>query len=300
MIKQIVDVSHPAYISVQDRQLVIRRDEDRIRTPLEDLGMLILSSPAITITQGALAGCQTCGAVVAVCDSHHLPISLLLPVLGGALHAQTLRLQVDAAPSVSDALWGRIVQAKIQAQAEALKAAGQSPAHLEQMALRVRPADPENREAQAAQHYWPTLMGEDFRRHQDGGLNVLLNYGYAVMRAAVARAIVGAGLYPAWGIFHRRRSDNFALADDLMEPLRPFVDRVVWSHRGAQDTALGPSVKKELLALLSEPCLQGAQELPLWVALQRYAASLRDCLAGTHTQLEIPKWRPSGDTAVCG
>ena len=300
MIKQVIEVSHPSRISAKDRQLVIEQTERVVRTPIEDLGVLLLAHPQITVTQFALAQCQGYGIVVVVCNESYLPTGFLLPLLGGSLHAETLRIQVAASKAVTGEVWRQIIKAKISSQAQLLAVLGKPSSHLEQMVGRVMPDDKHNLEAQAAQHYWPILMGDGFHRQNTSSLNSILNYGYAVVRAAIARAVVGSGLHPAWGVFHHNRSDNFALVDDLLEPLRVGVDYLAWGCRNRSDVDLTPELKKSILSLLSAQILIGGQALPLWVALQRYVASLKAMLSGETKQLEIPRWAFSADTERCG
>lgn len=290
MIKQIVEVSRPSKISAKDGQLVIEQEGRVVTTPIEDLGMLLLAHPTNTITQAALGQCQEHGAAIVVCDKSYLPTAIMLPFLGTSLHAETLKLQISAKKNTTDEIWKKIVAAKIHAQSDLLAATGSPSLHLVNLVSRVSPNDSQNIEAQAAQHYWPLLMGVGFRRKEKSALNAILNYGYAVLRAAVARAIIGTGLYPAWGIFHHNRSDNFALADDLMEPLRPGVDHLAWKNRHKENDDISPELKKEILGLLSAEVLFADQRLPLWVALQRYAASFKTALIYDAEQLEIPRW----------
>lgn len=195
MIKQIVEISNSSRISAKDGQLIIEQEGRIVKTPAEDLGILLLAHPTNTITQAALALCQEQGAAVVVCDHTYLPTSIMLPVLGGTLHAKTMRMQIAAERTTTEGIWQKIISAKIEAQASLLEAIGRQSLHLEKLARRVAPNDVHNLEAQAAQHYWPLVMGVEFRRHEPSGINSLLNYGYAILRAAVARAVIGTGLY---------------------------------------------------------------------------------------------------------
>lgn len=302
MIKQIVEIAHGSYLHLKDSQLVVEQGKQVVaRVPIEDLGLLLLAHPANVLTQQVLAACQAAGVAVALCDENHLPVSLMLPLAGADLHAETLRGQVAAPRRIVNRLWRDIVVAKIEAQGHALAACNQSGDHLLALAKRVRTGNAAQMEAQAAAHYWGRLMGDQFRRDpQAGGVNALLNYGYAIVRAAVARAVVGAGLHPAWGLFHHNRRDSFALADDLMEPFRPVVDCIVWRRDLEMGDPLTPTLKRELLSLLSSPADIGDQPLPLWVALQRYAASARAVILGSTKTLEIPRWQYSAAIAPCG
>lgn len=304
MIKRVIEVSHGSYLHLEHRQLVVKQQGKEVaRIPAEDVGLLLLAHPANVITQQALAICETYGVAIAVCDERHLPSSLMLPLGGHSLHAEVLRQQVNAKPSITGRLWQKIITAKIHAQGLMLAKTGQEAGFLLHLAGRVVRADQTNLEAQAAAYYWHRLFQTNFSRNPGAdGRNLLLDYGYAILRAAVARAIVGSGLHPAWGIFHHNRSDNFALADDLMEPLRPAVDDLVWqiSLSEAESEVLNPTRKKHLLSLLSSNVVLSSTPLPLWVALQRYVASFKQVLVGEATVLEIPEWSFSEVIAPCG
>lgn len=304
MIKRIVEVAQASYISLKDRQLRIeQRDELVASVPVEDIGILILAHPGNTITQQALVACETSGAAVVVCGETFLPEALLLPFDASTLHAEVLRLQIAATERVKGSLWRQIVVAKIDAQADLLRAIGQPSARLGRLALHVQDHDTGNLEAQAASLYWKTLFGKSFRRNPDTpGLNAFLNYGYSVLRSAVARAVVGTGLHPALGLFHSHRNNAFALADDLMEPLRPAVDALAYQRLDVIGTVLTPALRRDCLGLLGAIVQLGAKDvrLPLWVALQRYAAAFKESLGGGKVDLEVPRWQFSGGTEPCG
>ncbi|WP_200384249.1 type II CRISPR-associated endonuclease Cas1 [Rhodocyclus tenuis] len=302
MIKRIVEISHPSSLRLKNEQLVIERDGAVVSTvPIEDLGILLLAHPGNVFTQQVLAACQQAGVAVVLCDEKFLPIALFLSLRGGALHTATLHMQVQAKAKVANSIWRDIVEAKILAQARHLASAGRCGEHLEMLARRVSAEDATQHEAQAAAYYWRQLLGAEFRRDTHAeGFNALLNYGYAILRAAVARAIVGTGLHPALGLFHHNRSDNFALADDLMEPLRPAVDSLVRQEQINGRENITPVTKRAMLELLSSNVDLLGQALPLWVALQRYAASVKSALAGNGQKVEIPVWHFSGATEPCG
>ncbi len=292
MIKRIVEISNPAYLHLRNRQMVIERERAELGSvPVEDLGVLILDHPAITHSQGLLTACFENNVVVLVCDSKHLPSAILLPLDGHSLHSKTLGQQIAATEPACKRVWQRIVQAKIREQAKVLHSTTGDDKPLHAYAAKVKSGDPENIEAQAARIYWQRLFGPEFRRNPDiPGINAMLNYGYAVMRGAVARAVVGAGLHPALGVHHRNQYNNFALADDLMEPLRPLVDIKVYEVcELLPDTPeLTPQNKRTLLEILDWSCAIGERKLPLMVALHHYAASVRKVLAGEEKDVEIP------------
>jgi len=303
MIKRIVEVAHASLLRVKDRQLVIEQEGQVVsRIAIEDLGLLLLAHPGNVISQQVLVACEQAGVAVAFCDDKYLPTSLMLQLTGGSLHTATLHMQIHASTNAGRSVWRSIVTAKISAQARHLAAQGKDAMHLEKLAEHVREEAASEQEAQAAAYYWRELLGAKFHRdtqHADG-FNSLLNYGYAILRAAVARAIVGSGLHPALGLFHHNRGDNFALASDLMEPLRPGVDSLALKERFNGRETLTPVTKRAMLELLSGYVDFHHQPLPLWIALQRYASSVKEVLAGESNEVEIPVWRFSVATEPCG
>lgn len=287
-----MEISRPSQLRLQDHRLRIEQDAQEVgNVPLEDLGVLVLAHPAINLSQALLAACAAADVAVVVCDNRYLPSSLLVHWAAHSLHPRILRDQIRATQPRKKRLWKLIVQAKIEAQARALECRGENATALMAMSARVRSGDPDNAEARAAQYYWRALFGPDFRRNPDlPGINVLLNYGYAVVRACVARAVVGAGLHPALGIMHSNQFNHFALADDLMEPLRPMVDLKVLGLRDAgTEDELTPAVKKELLGLTAAQVCSRDRRLPLMVALSEYAAAVRDLLQGIGHGLPVPR-----------
>lgn len=273
--------------------MVIERDGQEIgNIPIEDLGVLILDHPAIVHTQGLLAACFEQNVAVLLCDGKHLPSAILLPLEGHTLHSKILRQQIAASEPTAKRIWQRIVQAKIREQAKVLQSAIGNSSPLNLYANKVKSGDPDNIEAQAARIYWKKLFGADFRRDQDAeGINAMLNYGYAVIRGAVARAIVGTGLHPAIGVHHRNQYNSFALADDLMEPLRPLVDIKVHEITKvlAEAPELTPQNKRAMLEILSWDCTLNERKMPLMVSLHLYAASVRKILTGEANEVDIPE-----------
>jgi CRISPR-associated protein Cas1 len=302
VIKRTLEISqHPSHLSVRLGQLHIRRHGDDGSAPLvgtvpcEDIGIVLIDHPQTTMTQQALASLVDGGAAIMVCGRDHLPAGLLLPM--GQHHQVVWRVgdQLAASKPLRKQLWKQVVVAKVRAQAEHVSADAFVHRKLINLAQQVRSGDTTNIEAQAAKIYWRALRQQDpacsgFQRQSDGGdsYNAMLNYGYAVMRAAVGRAVVGAGLFPAVGIHHANRSNAFCLADDLVEPLRPLVDaRVRRLVRNGFDQVNRP-VKQGLLELLQIEVTTESQTGPLLVALHRYAASLVKCFRREIKQLHIP------------
>jgi CRISPR-associated protein Cas1 len=295
MIKRPIEVStRGTFLSVRDEQLLVRLpdSEQPASIPVEDVGVLILATSAATYTHAVIARLLARGAVIVACDDQHLPTGLLLPQ-HNALQPQRLRAQIGATKPTLKRLWKQLVVEKIRRQADLLDSldADQTASALRGMARRVRSGDPDNIEAQAARRYWPALMGTRFRRRQtDGGIpNDLLNYGYMALRAAIARALCGAGLHPSLGLHHSNRQNSFALADDLLEPFRPMVDQKVriLLERGCD--SIDKDAKRELLGLLTETVALDESAGPLMVNLERMAASLLRCFEGKQKALDIPR-----------
>ena len=277
MLPQIIEISTPGRRIRLDRGfLKIACAEGEIGAlPVDDIAALITSTPAVSITGQALAALAERGAPIVLCGERFAPTAYVLPATGH--HAQGARIEAQAAATLpmKKRLWAEIVKAKIKAQAEALARVGGPDGRLRQLASEVRSGDPRNVEATAAQYYWPQLMGEAFRRDRNAqGANAFLNYGYTVLRAAAARAIVGAGLHPSLGLHHKSRGDGLRLADDLMEPFRPVVDLVVKDLSVDGETELSPENKRRLAATLTFDYATDAGTSPLSTVMVRLAGSM--------------------------
>jgi CRISP-associated protein Cas1 len=292
MIKRCLEISGgPTFLAMENRQLVLSRDGQQIaRVPIEDLGVLVVDHPACTYTHGVLTAMAENGVAVVLGGPTHHPAAIMLPVEGNSLQGEAANAQAGASRALKGRLWREVVRAKITAQGQVLACRGREAGAFRELARRVRPGDPENLEAQAARRYWSAVFPAGFRRQREGEPpNNLLNYGYMVLRAAVARAIVGAGLYPALGIHHRNRYNAFALADDLMEPLRPLIDLTVLKLCDCNFNDLSREVRANLLETLAAPVTWRSQRSPLTVALARYAASVREVFAGQLARPQIPR-----------
>jgi len=294
MIKRTVEISAgAANLSLRLKQLSVKREgEEEVTVPLEDLGILVISHPHVTITNALLAECAAQNVVVVFCDGKHMPGGAMLPFSGHTTQAETMEAQIAASLPVKKRIWRAIVQAKIKGQGKALEAVGaEGGGALFEMAAQVQPGDTGNVEARAAQYYWPRLFGREFRREREGPPpNSILNYGYAIIRASVARALVGAGLHPALGVHHKSRYDSFRLADDAMEPLRPLVDiraHSLWRDNPAVEVE--KETKRAMLEILAMDLTFDGGKEPLMAALAHYAASLRRALADGEGLL-IPEW----------
>lgn len=299
MLKKTVEFSTPGTrLSVALKQLVIERpDHPKATLPIEDLGVVIIDDARACYTQAVFIELLDAGATVMVTGRNHLPIGMMLPLDAHHVQTERHRAQVDAGEPLKKRLWQALVAAKIALQGDALAAFNGADGGLGPMSRRVKSGDTDNLEAQAAQRYWPLLFGKEFRRDRDAdGVNALLNYGYAVVRAAAARAIVASGLIPSLGVFHKNRSNPFCLADDLFEPYRPYVDwRVKRIALEAGDKALDlddRSLRAALLTLFNETILVNQRRMPLLIGVQMSAASLARALTGGDRTLALPAGMP--------
>lgn len=307
MIRKTLEFSTPGTrLSVSHRQLVIDRpDQPKVTRPIEDLGVVIVDDVRATYTQSVFLELLDAGATVLVSGRNHLPVGIMLPLDAHHVQTERHRAQIATKEPVKKRVWQALIRAKIAQQAAVLTHFTGGHAGLAHMAGRVRSGDPENLEAQAAQRYWPRLFGTVFRRDRDAdGVNALLNYGYAVIRAAVARAIVAAGLIPSLGVHHRNRSNPFCLADDLFEPYRPYVDWRVKLLMG-DETNPPPNLSQRetratLLSLFNETVQVEERRLPLLYAIQAGATSLCRALTGGDRSLALPEGLPLESESLDG
>lgn len=300
MLRRTIEIATPGTrLSVAHRQLVIERpDVPKATTPIEDLGVVIVDDRRAIYTQSVFVELLGAGATVMVTGPDHLPLGMMLPL--DAHHVQTgrHRAQIEATEPVRKQIWRALIAAKLTQQGCVLDHFVPGPNGLAAMAGRVRSGDPDNLEAQGAQRYWPMLFGRDFRRDRDAdGINAALNYGYAVVRAALARAIVASGLIPSLGVFHKNRSNPFCLADDLFEPYRPYVDwrvKLLTQERKEPLSLEDRAIRAALLSLFNETVKIGDRKLPLLLAIGASAASLARALTGGERALALPEGLPLG------
>ena len=292
MIKRIIDISEPAYLHQKNKQLCIDKKDKTVGTiPIEDLAVLILQHPAIVITQALVISCQKNNVVVVFCDEKHLPFSTLLPITeGNTLHSKVLKQQINAKLSTTKSMWQQIIKLKIKEQIRILKFFGKETKALSRIANKVKSGDPQNCEAQAAKLYWHELMGIDFKRDTDaGGINALLNYGYAIMRATIARAIVSGGLHPTLGLHHHNQYNGLCLADDLMEPFRPWVDKLVVEITKENSSAMvSQDTKQILLGLISANVTWNDKKMPLMVASHYLVANIKYAYSDNKIKIVYP------------
>ncbi len=299
MIKRTLFFSNPCYLSVKQKQLVVHlREEDvQKQLPLEDVGYIILENPQITISTGAIQQMAENNIAVIFCDSKYMPTSMLFHLDTHFVQQERFRHQVNASQPLKKQLWQQTIKAKINNQAAVLNENGKDAQALHQMAKDVLSGDSSGREAKAAKAYWKRLFGPEFGRERFGEWpNPMLNYGYAILRAATARALAASGLLNTLGIHHRNKYNAFCLADDIMEPYRPWVDREVYRIYGTDEQPeLSQSHKAALLNVLTHDTVLGKEISPLMIALQRTAQSLAQCFEGTRKQVrypQLPQWKP--------
>ena len=299
MIKRTIYFGNPAYLSLKNKQLEVRQAQDdspqrSVRTiPIEDIGVVLLDHQQITITHGLLNALQENNCAVITCSSNHMPSGLLLPLDGHTLQNERFRSQLEASLPLRKQLWQQTIQAKITNQAHLLaEVLGEPVPNMLAWAKLVKSGDTGNLEARAAAFYWRNLFVSlpDFvREREETAPNSLLNYGYALLRAIIARALVATGLLPTLGIHHHNKYNAYCLADDIMEPYRPFVDQLVVDlcNDGFPDT-LTKEIKGELLSIPTLDVEIDGQRRPLMIAASQTASSLLRCFSGESRRLSYP------------
>lgn len=309
MIKKTLYFGNPAYLSLSNRQLVIKLPEveknpdlpmvvkqKSVRTiPIEDIGVVVLDHKQITITQALIAALLDNTVALVTCNDKRLPTGLMLPLQGNSVQNERFRKQIEASLPLKKQLWQQTVKAKIGNQAALLEhVTGQPAKALQKMAEEVKSGDSDNCEAQAAVFYWRHIFTDipDFIRGQEEDPpNNLLNYGYAILRATVARALVCSGLLPVYGIFHHNKYNDYCLADDIMEPYRPYVDRLVIDimQRNADYSTLTTDLKGQLLQIPALDVTIGGKRSPLMIAVAQTTASLAKCFNGELRKITYPE-----------
>lgn len=308
MIKRTLYFGNPAYLSVRLAQLEIRLPEveknDTLpdtfkaavvkRIPIEDIGVVVLDNKQITITQGALGALLDNNVAVVTCDEHRMPSGLLLPLEGNTTQSERFRHQIEASLPLKKQLWQQTIQAKILNQSSVLCQLRQMDCgNMEAWAKQVKSGDADNLEGRAAAFYWQNLFGniKGFRRDREGiPPNNLLNYGYAILRAVVARSLVGSGLLPTLGIHHHNRYNAYCLADDIMEPYRPYVDKLVAElvDSGTDIPQLTTEIKGKLLSIPILDVVINGRRSPLMVGVGMTTASLYKCYSGEIRKIAYP------------
>ena len=309
MIKKTLCFSNPTYLSLKNSQLVIRlpevescdnlsdsfKQQSERTIPIEDIGVVLLDNKRITITSSALEALIENNSAVITCDSKNMPIGLLLPLCGNTTQNERFRMQVDASLPLKKQLWQQTIKQKISNQAKILSIYTNADVGcMYAWADKVRSGDPDNLEARAAAYYWKNIFTDisDFVRGRDGEPpNNLLNYGYAILRAVVARSLVASGLLPTLGIHHHNRYNAYCLADDVMEPYRPSVDGLVLDIMCLTNdySELTKDIKIRLLSIPVLDTTIGGKKSPLMIATQQTTASLYKCFSGEQRRMVYPE-----------
>ena len=308
MIKKTLYFGNPAYLSLRDAQLVIKlpevvknntlpehfKQKTEVTKPIEDIGVLVLDNKQITVTSGVLEALLENNCAVITCDSKSMPVGLMLPLYGNTTQNERFRHQLDASLPLKKQLWQQTIKVKIENQAAVLKKyAGGEIRCMKVWASEVKSGDSENMEARAAAYYWKYLFPIDgFTRGRDGiPPNNLLNYGYAILRAVVARGLVSSGLLPTLGIHHHNRYNAYCLADDIMEPYRPYVDELVCQivESGMEYEVLTKEIKSRLLTIPTLEVTISGKRSPLMVAVGQTTASLYKCFSGELRKISYPE-----------
>lgn len=296
MIKRTLYFGNPAYLKTSNEQLVITmQDSGEIKTtPIEDIGLLILDHQQITITQALMAKLLSNNVALVTCDNTHHPVGMMLNLEGNTLQSQKFQYQIEASVPLKKQLWQQTVEAKLENQATLLQLERADHKYIQTLSKNVKSGDSDNCEATAAAYYWKNVFPDflEFKRERFGlPPNNLLNYGYAIVRAIVARSLVGSGLLPTLGIFHKNQYNAYCLADDIMEPYRPFVDKTVCDiiRGNGRFLDMTPSMKKALLGVPAMDVEIDGQKSPLMNAVQRTTASLVKCFEGKSRKILYPK-----------
>lgn len=297
MIKQTLYFGNPAYLSLKDRQLVIRLPDNNqsVTRPIEDIGVVVIDNKQITFTSGLIEALLGNNCALITCDSSHLPVGLMLPLCGNATQSERFRHQLSASLPLKKQLWQQTISQKIANQAQVLKECfGVEVGNMLSWSKNVKSGDSDNLEARAAAYYWRNMFDDEdvFIRDREGEPpNNLLNYGYAILRAIVARGLVGSGLLPTLGIHHHNRYNAYCLADDIMEPYRPYVDELVVNIRKEFDNTdfLDKEIKKRLLSIPTIEVRINNHRRPLMVAVTETTASLYKCFTGELRKIAYPE-----------
>jgi CRISP-associated protein Cas1 len=309
MLKRTLYFGNPYYLSTRNEQLVVQNKTiDKTNSeppkekiiPIEDIGFLVIDHPQVMMSHVVTQKLIAQNVAIIHCDEKHLPSAMLLPFDAHQTQNERFRLQINVTEPLRKQLWKQTIEAKITNQAAALSMVTGNEGILPNLAANVKSGDGDNREAVAAKYYWSKIFAEhipDFQRERFGEYpNSLLNYGYAILRAATARALVGAGLHCTIGINHHNRYNAFCLADDMMEPYRPFVDiqvaEMVMLEAPHFSKELAQAHKQRLLSVLSHDCDFGETKSPLMIGLQRSAISLLKALEGENRKLNFPNIMP--------
>ncbi len=290
MLKRSIFIGNPARITTQYKQLKIETEKRSASIPIEDLGFLIIENQQVAISIPAINKLNEQNVALIFCNEKHMPSSMLLNLDAHYIQQEIFKFQIKASEPLKKQLWQQTIKKKILHQAELLERQGKTQHPLRHYARKVTSGDTTNREAMAAAYYWKNLFDFPFVRERTGVFpNLFLNYGYAILRAAVARALAGSGLLNTLGIHHRNRYNAFALADDIMEPFRPLVDaKVIEIMQKYSEEELTTEIKAELISITTDTVYFDGYKSPLMVGLQRVAGSLQQCFSGEKRKINYP------------
>lgn len=293
MIKKTLCFSNGARLSVKSGQIVISMDGKSVTRPIEDIGIVILETGLISLTSALLSALIDRNVAVVTCDSHHMPNGLFMPLSSNTLQQERVEAQVKASLPLKKQLWQQTVAMKIRNQGAAIEKRKIQAGNMRTWCENVKSGDAENLEARAAAYYWKVFFPqcEGFTRDREGSFpNNLLNYGYAILRAVIARSLVGSGLMPTLGIHHCNRYNPYCLADDIMEPYRPYVDLIVLSivEGGEYQGIINMDIKKKLLSIPVIDVMIGNLKRPLMIAASMTTASLAKCFLGESRKIVYP------------
>lgn len=299
MIKRTIYIGNPAYLKLKLNQMVVQEPESadiKGSVPIEDLAVLVLDHPQITLSQHLIQKLMEHTVCLIACDERHMPNGVMLPLNGHSELTERWKYQIDASLPLKKQLWKQTVVSKIQNQRALLKSYNLPHDSMDMYEKNVITGDEYNMEGKAAVHYWKYLF-QNFSRHRHGDApNNFLNFGYAILRSIVARALVSSGMLPAIGIFHRNKYNAYCLADDIMEPYRPFVDKLVteWVDRNPDSENLTKEAKAHLLNVATHDVWIEQVKRPLLVAVTTTTASLQKCFMGERRTIIYPKLYESG------
>lgn len=292
MLKRTLLFTSPVTLSLKNAQLVVcfkDTPDDKRTIPIEDIGYVIIDNPMVSITMPLINALANNNVALIFCNEKSMPNAMLQNLDTHTLQCEILNNQISAGEVLKKNLWKQIVEAKIKNQSKLLLKLGKDGDMLKTYYSNVKSGDVDNREGLAARIYWSLLFGNDFSRDRNlPGINALLNYGYTILRAATARALMGSGLFPSIGIFHHNRSNAFPLADDIMEPYRPYVDEIVYNMYSEGMTELNQTTKSHLLHLLVCDTHFSKITRPLAIALTMTTASLVKCYSKEINKINYP------------
>lgn len=294
MIGRIVEVADDRRHLFMSRGFMVVQDTEGERkelgqVPLDDIAAVIANAHGLSYTNNLLVALAERGAPFVLCAANHNAVGMLLSLDGNHHQGKRFDAQLEATKPTTKRLWAEVVRAKLEQQAAALEAMGSPTAPLSALVGKVRSGDPDNMEAQGARRYWSLLFGDKFRRDQDaGGLNAMLNYGYTVLRATTARAVIAAGLHPTLGLHHSNDSNPMRLVDDLMEPFRPVIDLKIWQLRRNGEAEITSETKRALVRTLYDDMQTDVGATPVMVCVQKLATSLAQVYLGERDKLDLP------------